>query len=346
MAADNAVLSQREIDALLNADAGSEESADVGRPAPVKATARRIKPYDFRHPEKLSKEQLRSLQIIQQSVATALAQNLSARLRSPVEAKLSAMERSIYEEYLSQIGPSSVFGFIDMSPLQGYAVTAFGLDVGYSIIDRLLGGRGTRVAANVDRDLSDIETALIRHIASDISQSLIEPWSRVTELTPEIADVATGNTAVQVVPPSEFVIIAWYEIRYADQTGGISLCFPLTILEQIMPSLTGHTMFENRPRGDAAKQDHVTDTQLMPVTVPVRAVLGEGRVAATDLARLTEGQVILLDRDVDEPLRVFIGNAERFAAVPGTSGRHLAFEVSGLVNNDGFVTPFPEKAAS
>ncbi len=346
MAADNAVLSQREIDALLNADDGAGEAEDVVTLTQVKTPARRIKPYDFRHPEKLSKEQLRALQIIQQSVATSLAANLSARLRSPVEAKLSAMERSIYEEYMSQIGQSSVLGFIDMSPLQGYAVTAFGLDVGYSIIDRLLGGRGTRVAANLDRDLSDIETALIRHIASDISSSLVEPWSRIVELAPEIADVATGSSAVQVVPPSEFVIIAWYEVRYADQTGGISLCFPLTILEQIMPMLTGHSMFENRPRGDAAKLEHVTDGQLMPVTVPVRAILGEGRVAAMDLARLDEGQVILLERDVDEPLRVFIGNAERFAAAPGTSGRHLAFEITGLIDADGFVTPFPQRAAS
>jgi len=345
LAADNAALSQREIEALRMVETDREERDGV-YPVSSKASARRIKPYDFRHPEKLSKEQIRSLQIVQQGVATSLAQNLSARLRSPVDAKLSAIERSIYEEYMSQVGPASVLAFIDMSPLQGYAVAAFGLDVGYSIIDRLLGGRGTRVMANVDRDLSDIETALIRHIATDISQSLVEPWGRITELTPEVADVATGSSAVQVVPPSEFVITAWYEVRYAEQTGGISICFPLTILEQIMPSLTGHTMFENRPRGDSAEQERVSDGQLMPVTVPVRAVLGEGRVQAVDLAHLTEGDVILLDRDIDEPMRVFIGNTERFAAMPGTSKRHLAFEVSGLVDGDGFVTPFPLRAAS
>ena len=113
-----------------------------------------------------------------------------------------------------------------------------------------------------------------------------------------------------------------------------------------MPSLTGHTMFENRPRGETAQLERVTDAQLLPVTVPVKAVLGGGRVGAMDLARLTEGEVILLDRDVDEPLRVFIGNAERFAATPGTSGRHLAFEVTGLIDADGFVVPFPERLAS
>jgi flagellar motor switch protein FliM len=346
MAAEKAVLSQREIDALLNADLGEQASEAALRPVAVKTPQRRIKPYDFRHPEKLSKEQLRSLQTVQQGVATSLAQQLSARLRSPVEAKLSAMERSIYDEYTSQIGHASVLAFIDMSPLQGYAVAAFGLDVAYSIIDRLLGGRGLRGTTSFNRDLSDIETALVRHISSDIATALVEPWGRITELTPEVAEVATGGNAIQVVPPNEFVIIAWYEVRYAGQTGGISLCFPLTILEQIMPSLTGHTMFENRPRGEQAAIERVGDGQLMPVTVPVRAVLGMGRVPATGLANLKVGEVIVLDRELDEPTRVFIGNTERFAGNPGLSGRHLAVQLSGLVDEDGFVVKFPNRAVA
>jgi flagellar motor switch protein FliM len=182
--------------------------------------------------------------------------------------------------------------------------------------------------------------ALVRHISTDIARSLIEPWGRITELAPEVAEIATGGNAMQVVPANEFVIIAWYEVRYAGQTGGMSLCFPLTVLEQIMPSLTGHTLFENRPRGDQANVDRVVDGQLLPVSVPVRAVLGTGRVPATDLANLAEGHVIVLDRDIDEPTRIYIGNKERFAGNPGISGRHLAVQVSGLIDPDGFVAPF------
>jgi flagellar motor switch protein FliM len=346
MAAEKAVLSQREIDALLNADLSEAASEDGPRVLSVKTPSRRIKAYDFRHPEKLSKEQLRSLQSVQQGVATSLAQQLSARLRAPVEAKLSAMERSIYDEYTSQIGHASVLAFIDMSPLQGYAIAAFGLDVGYSIIDRLLGGRGIRGPSSYNRDLSDIETALVRHISSDIANALVEPWSRITELTPEVAEVATGGNAIQVVPPNEFVIIAWYEVRYAGQTGGISLCFPLTILEQIMPSLTGHSMFENRPRGEQAVVERVADSQLLPASVPVRAMLGMGRVPARALADLEVGEVILLDREIDDPTRVFIGNTERFAGSPGLSGRHLAVQLSGLIDEDGFVINFPQRAVA
>ncbi len=344
MASENAVLSQREIDALLNADVSQMDvDSVVAMPTPIsKDAGRRIKLYDFRHPEKLSKEQLRGLQIIQQGVAGAMAANFSARLRAPVEARLSALERGIYEEYVTQIGTSSVVIIIDMSPLQGYAVTAFGLDVAFGIIDRLLGGKGKRNARVLNRDLTDIEIALIRHIGMDIARSLVEPWMRVVELTPDVSELALGPQVMHAIPPSEFVITAWYEVRFADQTGGISLCFPLTILEQILPKLTGQSLFDNRPSRALREEAKVRDEQLLPVNVLVRTMLGDARVDASDLAVLEPGDVIVLDHLVADPLRVLVGNCERFAGFPGTKGKKMALQVSGLVDDDGWVKTFED----
>lgn len=346
MASENAVLSQREIDALLNADVGQLDTESVvAMPVPAaKEVGRKIKPYDFRHPEKLSKEQLRGLQIIQQGVAGAVAANFSGRLRAPVEARLSALERGIYEEYVAQIGTSSIVVIIDMSPLQGYAVAAFGLDVAFGIIDRLLGGKGKKNARVFNRDLTDIELALIRHIGMDIARSLVEPWARVVELTPDVSELALGPQVMHAIPPSEFVITAWYEIRLAEQTGGISLCFPLTILEQILPKLTGQSIFDNRPRGGGREDTRVHDDQLLPVGVRLRAMLGDAKVDAVDLANLAPGDVIVLDHLVEDPLRILVGNCERFAGFPGTKGRKMALQVSGLVDDDGWVKSFEDAA--
>lgn len=347
MASENAVLSQREIDALLNADAvpdaplpGVAAAAAPGREAPGK----KVKVYDFRHPEKLSKEQIRGLQIMQQGVAGAMAANFSARLRSPVEARLSALERGIYEEYVNQLGTSSIVVIIDMSPLQGYAVAAFGLDIAFGIIERLLGGKGKRAPAEINRDLTDIETALIRHIGMDIARSLVEPWTRVVELTPDVSELALGPQVMHAIPPSEFVITAWYEIRLAGQAGGISLCFPLTVLEQILPKLTGQSLFDNRPSRTAGVEQRVQDDQMLPLRVQLRAMLGDARVEATDLASLEAGDVIVLGHAVAEPLRIFVGNCERFVGFPGTHGRKLALQVTGKVDDDGWVKPFASDA--
>ncbi len=341
--ADNAVLSQREIDALINAEIGNAEAeAAAAAPSARKETGRRVKIYDFRHPEKLSKEQLRGLQIIQQGVAGSLAASFSARLRSPVESRLSALERGIYEEYVAQIGTQAIVVIIDMNPLTGYAVAAFGMDVAFAIIDRLLGGKGKRHNRSLDRDLTDIETALIRHIGMDIARSLVEPWQRVSDLQPDVTELAVGPQVMHVIPPNEFVITAWYEIRFAEQAGGVSLCFPLTVLEQILPKLTGQSIFDNRPRSGGGDDAKVQDEQLLPVTVPLRAMLGGARVDAVDLAQLAPGDVIVLDHLVEDPLRILVGNCERFAGFPGTKGRKMALQVSGLVDDDGWVKSFEE----
>jgi len=342
--AESAVLSQSEIDALLkgDADAGAAEQQQAAAPAQTRKEAgpHRIKLYDFRHPEKLSKEQLRGLQMMQQGVSNALATAFSNRLRSPVESRLSALERGIYEEYVAQVGGGAVVVVIDMSPLNGYAVAAFGADVAFGIVDRLLGGKGKRFRRALERDLTDIETALVRHIGMDIASSLIEPWSRVVDLEPDVTELAVGPTLMHAIPPTEFVLTAWYEIRFGEQTGGISLCFPLTVLEQILPKLTGQSLFDNRPGRSSGPGDRVRDDQLLPMGVEVRAILGGANVPALDLARLAPGDVIVLDREVDDPLRVMVGNCERFAAAPGTRGRKLALQLSGLVDDDGWVTPF------
>ncbi len=347
MAAENAVLSQREIDALLSADVSELEPHEILAATAQRSSepGRKVKPYDFRHPEKLSKEQLRGLQIIQQSVAGALAASFSGRLRAPVEARLSALERGIYDEYITQIGPTSVLVTIDMSPLQGYAVAAFGVDVAFGMIDRLLGGKGKRNTRSLSRDLTDIEVALIRHIGMDIARSLVEPWARVTELVPDVTELALGPQVMHVIPPSEFVITAWYEIRLADQTGGISLCFPLTILEQILPKLTGQSFFENRPNRSLQDDARVKDEQLLPMTIPLRVLLGDARVDAADIAALHPGDVIVLEHEVEEPLRVMVGNTTRFAGSPGTRGRKLALQLSGIVDDDGWVRPFTDTHA-
>lgn len=345
MAGESGVLTQGEIDALLNADSGATE-ADIseGSFQARKETGRRIKAYDFRHPEKLSKEQIRSLQIIQQGVAGSMAASFSARLRAPVEARLSALERGIYEEYVTQIGTSAVVVIIDMNPLQGYAVAAFGIDVAFGIIDRLLGGKGKHNSAVFNRDLTDIEVALIRHIGMDIANSLIEPWQRAVELNPDVTELAVGPQVMHAIPPAEFVITAWYEVRFAEQTGGISLCFPLAVLEQILPKLTGQSLFDNRPGRTPQEDAKVRRDQLLPMAIPVRAMLGSARIPAPDVANLAEGDVLVLTCKPDDPIRVKIGDTERFSAAPGTRGRKMALQVTGTVDGEGWVVPFEQSA--
>ena len=114
------------------------------------------------------------------------------------------------------------------------------------------------------------------------------------------------------------------------------------MLEQILPKLTGQSLFENRPNRNALDHVKVKVDQLLPMTVPLRAMLGAARVDAVDLANLQPGDVIVLDHDVERPLRVLVGNCEKFAGSPGTRGRKMALQLSATVDEDGWVKPFPD----
>lgn len=349
MAAERATLSQREIDALLSAgleglDLEQVEEVVATRRPPREAE-RRVKLYDFRHPEKLSKEQLRGLQVIQQGVASSMAAILSGRLRLTVEARLGALERGIFEEYLGQVGLTSLLGTLELPPLKGVALVAFGLDLAFALVDRLLGGPGRMPSRLPDRELTDIELALLRHVVGDIARSLVEPWSRLVAIEPKVADLVFGPQVMHPVPPSEFVLTAWYEVRFNEQTGGLSLCFPLTLLEDVLPKLTGQSLFEMGGARVTGEGLRVREEHLLPARVELRAILGRALVSADELADLAPGDVIVLDQEVGEPLRVLVGNVERLAGFPGTVGKRLGIKLLGTVDEDGFVRPFPADGA-
>jgi flagellar motor switch protein FliM len=154
-----------------------------------------------------------------------------------------------------------------------------------------------------------------------------------------VTELAMGPQVLHAIPPSEFVITAWYEVQFGEQTGGISLCFPLPIIDQVLPKLTGQTIFENR-RGDTERTEKVSNEQPLPMMVPVSVSLGSARIHAIDIANLQPGDVLVLDSQVDDPLKVSVGNCEKLAGSPGTRGKHVALQITGAVDDDGYVRPF------
>src|SRR5918912_1326572 len=178
---DSKILSQAEIEALLAGEAllggGGPHAAKQAKPAKV---------YDFRRPDKFSKEHLRSLRILHESFARLLGQALTSYLSAGVQVRLTMLEQGTYDEYIQSLPTPTVIYVVGLAPLPGQAVIELNLPVARVLIDRLLGGSGTPPSRVTD--MTEIEMALLKTIGQFVLSSLRDAWVNVAPLRPTMQE--------------------------------------------------------------------------------------------------------------------------------------------------------------
>ena len=167
-------LTQNEVDALLSALTQGEIETE---PQESRQPARKVKKYDFMHPERISKDQARTLEMLHDQFARLFATSLSALMRSIVEVRLVSVEQLAYQEFIHTIPKPTSINIIGMAPLNGKALVELSPSFCFTIIDRLLGGSGTNTRQN--RELTDIEKALLRKILDLLLVALSAAWKSV-----------------------------------------------------------------------------------------------------------------------------------------------------------------------
>ena len=226
--AESRALSQSEIDALLNQIPEGEteqKSADSpltpAMPLTDRAYSRPIKSYDFRRPDKFSKEQWTTLQVMNETFARLASAAFSSRLRSLVQIRLSSIDQGLYEEWQTQVPAQTVCYVLSMQPLAGNIVVEFNHDVAIEVIDRLLGGTG--LLLDREREFGEIEMVLLRSFAATIGTTLNEMWSAVAPIAAEVQDVSLDVGLVKFAHPNDVVIPAVFEMSIAEQLVATSI---------------------------------------------------------------------------------------------------------------------------
>ena len=170
------VLSQREIDELLNAFVSGQVSIEDIQ---EQAQERKISVYDFRRPKKFAKDQLRTLQIIHENMARLLGSYFSGVLRVYSQINLISVEPQTYSEFINSLPDPVVMSIIEFKPLKGSIILELSTNVVYAIIDRMLGGIG--VAPEKVRGFTEIEIVLIERIVKQVLQIMNNAWANVID---------------------------------------------------------------------------------------------------------------------------------------------------------------------
>lgn len=327
----NEVLSQDEIDQLLQAISSGTQENDDFKPA---AETRRIKIYDFRRPDKFSKEQIRTVSNMHETFARLTTTSLSAQLRTLVHVHVAAVDQLTYEEFLRSIPSPTTLAVINMDPLKGNAVLEIAPEITFIVIDRLFGGSGD-TGAKVSRDLTDIEQSVMEGIIVRILANMREAWTQVIDLRPRLQQIETNPQFAQIVPPSEMVILVTLEIKIGEESGMMNICIPYITIEPIVSKLSSQYWFSSVRRSSSTQYLGTLKEKLSNVEIELIAGIGSINVPVKDVINLRVGDTIKLNSvRVGDPLTLSVGSKKKFYCQPGVVGKKMAIQIIGKIEEN------------
>lgn len=319
------VLSQNEIDNLLaalsNGELDTDNMSDSGD--------KQIKNYDFKRPTKFSKEHLRTLEMIYEHYGRLLSTNLPVYLRKSVQVSVASSETVIFSEFTNALSNPVILGIVNFQPLNGTVIIELASQLGFAMIDRMLGGTGLPLEKN--RDFTEIEMTIVEKMMVVCMQLMREPWRNVVDLNPVMERIETNSQFAQVIAPNDMVAIVTLNVKIGDVEGFMNICLPFFTLESVMDKLNTKFWYANMQKQNEEDFEEYIEALIKRVDVPIKAVLGKTQISVNDFVNLQVGDIIRLDSSVDDDLQVYVGNLDKFTALPGSNKDRYAVRVTSVI---------------
>ena len=323
------ILSQEEIDALLEVvDEDGDSETSVGSEP---EDNRQVILYDFKRPNRVSKEQLRAVKGIHDKMARNLASQISSIMRSIVEIQLHSVDQMTYGEFLMSLPSPTSFNVFSVKPLDGSCVIEINPSIAFPMIDRLLGGGGDSFEST--RELTDIELNLLDAILRIVMQRLKEAWGPITDMYPNVETKESSPNVVQIVSQNEIVIMVVMEIIIGNSSGMINLCYPVIYLEPILSRLANRDIMLGETSAKKSRNKELK-TLVGRAEVFSEALLGKTYLNVGELLDLKEGDILRLDRAADDHAILTIDKKEVFLAEIGLHRFRKSVKIEELVKND------------
>ena len=322
------MLSQSEIDDLLSALSTGVVSAEEIKD---EQKQKKIKVYDFKRPDKFSKDQIRTLYMLHENFARLMNTYLSAHLRTIVHIDVASVDQLTYEEFIRSLPNPSVIGVFQMRPLKGNAILELNPNVIFSIIDRLFGGPGLPPAKT--RSLTDIEEAIIKRVINKTLECFSEAWKQVVAIEPKLEIIESNPQFTQIVPPNDMVVIITLHVKIGQAEGLVNICIPYLVLEPIMSKLTT-TYWVASSVARQALPEHINAIQskLEKAFIPLLVELGRTTVTVQELLGLVVNDVLQLESKIEDDLNVIVGQRKKFKGKPGLSGHKVALQITQVIS--------------
>lgn len=320
------VLSQSEIDALLAALSAGEMNPEEMK---KDFTEKKVRLYDFKRALRFSKDQIRTLTRIHENFARIMTTYFSAQLRTLVRFTVASVDQLPYDEFIRSIPKMTILNVFEAEPLEGRMVLEVNPNIGYAMLDRLLGGQGS--SQNKFNGLTEIETMVLERVFRRTLKMYAEAWKNVMAIDPVLTLTEINPQFLQIVSPNETVAVISFSTKIAETTGVINICIPHVVLEPVMVKLSAHYWLSTQKKARDVNEMTILQERVKKAYIPIIAELGNTTITIGEFMSLAAGDVIQLNTKKDNPLNIRIGTKYKFQGRPGTQEGKLAIQIDKVL---------------
>ncbi len=323
------ILSQNEIDTLLQQlNTGEVDVKEFNK----ENKERKVRKHDFRRPSKFAKDHLRTIQIINENYSRLLTNFLSGYLRTLVQVDVQTVQAMQYSEFTNSIANPAILGIVDFNPLPGSVIMEVNPPIAYSLIDRILGGRG--YSMDKMRGFTEIELAILMRLISQMLTLMKDPWENVVDLKPSLDRIETNAQFAQLMGPNEMVVLVTFTAKIGEVEGLINFCIPHMTVEPVMSKLSTRLWFSLIEHGSTQESRDSIETKVQESKIPVSAILGRTTLSVNEFLLLQQGDVMSLHTGVDGKVEVMVGNMVKFLGKPGAHSKKYAVKITDVIREE------------
>ncbi len=326
-------LSQDEIDALLDIadeDGGLEEIPEDSIPT---SKDKSYAIYDFKKPNRISSDQMKAFNALHDKMLRATISDLSAMLRKIVDVKLYSIEQMTYGEFILSIPQITSLNTLSIKPLEGRIVMECNPAISHKIIAHLLGNGDSSLTDSTEKELTEIELEVFNHFYQLITKHLKKAWEDVATINFKTESMDTNANAIQIISDHEIVLLVVFEITIDDESGFLSICYPISYIESLLNVIVEKIFAEAKNRKVSKQRD--INALMSGSKMTIDAILAETELSVKDLLNLKEEDIIVFSKNANSSSsKVYINNKEKWSAISGSSSNRKAIQIQSNIDHE------------
>ncbi len=315
------VLSQQEIDLLLNKVKSGEEQT------PAQNSEKEAVLFDFRLPNRISKNQLRTIRNIHENFAESLTSFLVSKLQCIVNINVTSIDQIYYSEYILSVSNPACLHTFDIKNTDIKGILELNLDLSLALVDRLLGGNGA--GTKQTNMITPIEQKVLSVIAERVMFDLRKAWQIVDNYEFRVERFEADIDFAQITSQSESVLLISFEITIAEKSYMMNICYATFAFDTILSKLSSQKLSSIRPtKYQGTTSSEILANHLYKTFLPVSVEFGTAKITVKEIFELEKGDIIKLETLISDEQLIKIGNKTLFYGRAGVVNKHKAIKIT------------------